>query len=172
MMAGLFAQHADASGLEHITRSSGFTPGGQQPTDNTVRLLAGRGIDVAGHRSVAITESSIHGEHLVFTAEKAHVISIAGSWPATFGHTFTLPELVARGEAVGPRANRPLSEWLAAVNSGRPAALDYLDAPIDEIDDPTGQSPATWTASFEQIDDLTRRLAALLGGHSVGGDER
>jgi len=161
-MANLFGQHAAAAGLANLTQSAGFSDGGKQPTDNTVRYLATRGIDVSGYLSLWMTDRSIRGAHLIFTAEKAHVIAIAGRWPDAFGHTFTLPELVERGEAVGPRGDRTLSEWLDAVNVGRPTALDYLDATVGEIADPTGRSPATWKASFEQIDDLTTRLVALL----------
>ena len=57
---------------------------------------------------------------------------------------------------------RPLTEWLADINQGRPAGFDYLDTDVGEIDDPTGHAPAVWAASFAQIDDLTGRLAALL----------
>ena len=162
LMANLFAQHATAAGLANLTQSAGFADGGEDPTDNTVRYLATRGIDVSGYRSHWMTDHSIRGAHLIFTAEKGHVIAIAGRWPESFGYTFTLPELVGLGEAVGPRGDRTLSEWLDAVNVGRPTTLDYLDATISEIPDPTGRSPATWKAAWEQIDDLTKRLVTLL----------
>lgn len=161
-MANLFEHHAAAAGLATLTQSAGFSDGGEQPTDNTVRYLATRGMDVSGYLSLWMTDRSIRGAHLIFTAEKAHVIAIAGRWPDAFGYTFTLPELVQRGEAVGPRGERTLKEWLVAVNVGRPATLDYLDAKVGEIADPTGRSPATWKVAFEQIDDLTRRLVTLL----------
>jgi protein-tyrosine-phosphatase len=163
-MANLFQQHAAAAGLANLTQSGGFSEkGGEEPTDNTVRYLAARGIDVSGYRSHWMTDQSIRRAHLVITAERDHVIRIAGRWPDAFDHTFTLPELVERGETVGARDGRPLSEWLDVVNVGRPAALDYLDSTVGEIDDPTGRSPATWKAAFERIDDLTARLVALLG---------
>ena len=162
MMANLFEQHAAAAGLANLTQSAGFADGGEEPTDNTVRYLATRGVDVSGYKSHWMTDHSIRGAHLIVTAEKAHVIAIAGRWPESFGYTFTLPELVERGEAVGPRGNRRLKEWLGDVNNGRPATLDYLDTEIDEIADPTGRSPAAWKAAWEEIDDLTRRLVTLL----------
>jgi protein-tyrosine-phosphatase len=163
LMANLFQQHADLAGLPALTKSGGFSEkGGEEPTDNTVRYLANRGIDVSGYRSHWMTDQSIRKAHIVVTAEQAHVIRVAGRWPDVFGHTFTLPELVQRGEAVGPRNGRPLQEWIDEVNIGRPAALDYLDTPVGEIDDPTGRSPATWKAAFDRIDDLTARMVALL----------
>lgn len=163
LMANLFQQHAAAVGLENLTQSGGFSEtGGEPPTENTVRYLATRGIDVADYRSHWMTDQSIRKAHLVVTAEKAHVVAIAGRWPNAFGYTFTLPELVERGEAVGALNGRPLDDWLADVNQGRPTALDYLDTTVGEIDDPTGRSPAAWKAAFGQIDDLTVRLAELL----------
>jgi protein-tyrosine-phosphatase len=163
LMANLFQQHAEAAGLATLTQSGGFSAtGGEEPTDNTVRYLATRGIDVSGYRSLWMTDHSIRKAHLVVTAEKDHVIRIAGRWPDAFAHTFTLPELVARGEAVGRRDGRPLREWLEIVSVGRPTTLDYLDTEVGEIADPTGRSPATWKAAFEEIDDLTARLVTLL----------
>ena len=163
LMANLFQLHAAAAGLANLTQSGGFSEkGGEEPTDNTVRYLAARGIDVSGYRSHWMTDQSIRKAHLVVTAEKAHVVAIAGRWPDAFGYTFTLPELVERGEAVGGRNGRPLRDWLAEVNRGRPAALDYLDSTVGEIDDPTGRSPATWRASFDRVDDLAARLVGLL----------
>jgi len=161
-MAGLFAQHAATVGLAANTSSFGFGAKGEPPTGNTVRLLAARGLDVSEHRSRHATTDEVLGAHLIVTAERGHVVSIAGRWPASFVHTFTLPELVERGEAVGARGDQTIAEWLRTINEGRPTALDYLEAEIAEIADPTGQSPSVWTSSFNDIDDLTRRLSELL----------
>ena len=109
LMEHLFDQHAAAAGLPALTKSGGFSEkGGEEPTDNTVRYLGARGIDVSGYRSHWMTDQSIRRAHLVVTAEKSHVIRIAGRWTDAFEHTFTLPELIERGEGVGPRGGRPL----------------------------------------------------------------
>jgi protein-tyrosine-phosphatase len=162
LMAALFQQHAEARGVPVAVRSAGTGADGEPPTDTTVRMLAAREIDVTQHYSAAISDSSVGGAHLIVTAEQAHVVSIAGRWPDSFHRTFTLPELVARGTAVGPISDHSIDEWLAAVNHGRLHGLDYLDTPVGEIDDPTGRAPAVWAASFQRIDDLTDRLATLL----------
>ena len=163
LMANLFRLHAASVGLPDLTKSGGFSEhGGEEPTDRTVRYLKTRGVDVSGYRSHWMSDHSIRGAHLIVTAEQAHVITIAGRWPNSFDYTFTLPEIVERGEATGPRKGRPLGDWLAELNLWRPAPLDYLDTTVGEIADPTGSSPATWNAAFERIDDLTERLAILL----------
>jgi hypothetical protein len=80
-----------------------------------------------------------------------------------YDSTFTLPEIVDLGErVVGPRGGRSHAEWLEALHAERPDPLGYLDTEVGEIADPTGQSPATWSASFARIDDLTDRLVTLL----------
>jgi hypothetical protein len=63
---------------------------------------------------------------------------------------------------VGPIGDRSIDEWLAVINHQRLHGIEYLDAPVGEIDDPTGRAPAAWAASFQRIDDLTHRLATLL----------
>jgi protein-tyrosine-phosphatase len=162
LMAALFQQHAAARGTAVTTRSAGTGTDGEPPTDTTVRMLGARQIDVGQHRATPLSDAIVSGASLIVTAEQAHVISIAGHWPGAFERTFTLPELVSRGTAVGPVGGRSIEEWLAEVNRDRLHGLDYLDALVGEIDDPTGRAPSVWSAAFRQIDDLTNRLATLL----------
>lgn len=162
LMAALFQQHAAARGTAVATRSAGTDTDGAPPTDTTVRMLAARQIDVGQHRAAPLSDAIVSGASLIVTAEQAQVISIAGRWPDAFQRTFTLPELVSRGTAVGPVDGRSIDEWLSEVNHGRLHGLDYLDTPVGEIDDPTGRAPSTWSAALRQIDDLTNRLATLL----------
>lgn len=146
-----------------VVRSAGFSEaGGELPTDNAVRLLKGRGIDVSGYLSHYLDTSGVTGADLIVTAEHRHVVAIAGCWPQVYDCTFTLPEIVDLGERVGARGRRTHLEWLAALHAERPDPLGYLDTTVGEIEDPTGQAPTTWSAVFAQIDDLTARLAALL----------
>jgi protein-tyrosine-phosphatase len=162
LIGGLLEEQFKSEGVRALIRTVGFSNGGESPTDSTVRFLASRGIDVKDYLSHWMSDSGIAGADLILTSEHQHVVAIAGRWPGAFDYTFTFPELVERGEAAGPRGERTFEEWLAAVNDGRPNALDYLDAAVGEIDDPTGRAPAIWQACFVQLDDLTSRLATLL----------
>lgn len=162
LVGALFEQFARRRGIDTIVRTAGFAEGGMPPTDTTVKLLAKRGIDASGHQSHLLTENSVIGADLVITAEHEHVVAIAGRWPQAFGYTFTLPELVERGDEVGQRGDRTLQEWLTAVNIDRPTALDYLETPVDEIDDPTGLAPSAWATCLSRVDALTSHLAILL----------
>ena len=165
MMSALLEQHARRGDLDgsYVFRSAGFSErGGELPTPQAIELLATRAIDVSGYLSHYLGRMGVTGADLIVTAEHAHVVTIAGSWPEVYDRTFTLPEIVELGERVGPRGRRALREWLDDLHSERPAPLDYLDQPVGEIADPTGQSVQRWSRCFDEIDDLTARLIALM----------
>jgi len=162
LVGGLLTQHFERDGVDGGVRAVGFGDSGLPATTETIRLLASRGVDVRDHRSRQITGEDVIGADLIVTAERMHVIEIAGRWPDAFDKTMTLPELVQRGEGAPRPDQTGITSWLDAMSLGRPHNLDYLDADIDEIADPTGQPPAAWRKCTDQIDDLTARLAKML----------
>ena len=165
MMSALLEHHARRVDLDltSVFRSAGFSErGGELPTPRAIQLLAARDIDVSGYLSHYLGKTGVVGADLIVTAEHRHVVTIAGRWPEVYDRTFTLPEMVELGERIGPRDGRTLREWLDGLHAERPAPLDYLDQPVGEIADPTGHSATQWSACFEQIDDLTARLIALM----------
>ena len=163
MAGGLLERHLTRLRVEATVMTAGIMPGGQPPMDRAVRLLAGRGIVADDHRSQILTEQLVTDADLIVTAERDHVVTIAGQWPIAFTSTFTLPELVTLAERAGARSGESIGEWLRRVAKDRPQSMDYLDSKdIGEIADPTGQAPTAWEQAFAQIDDLTRRLATAL----------
>ena len=162
MGALLQAQLADLGVVARIS-TAGMSGDDLPATEPTVRLLAQRGIDVSAHRSTFINDEVISTADLVLTAEVQHVVFVAGRWEGAFARTFTLPELVQGGEAVGRRRDEPIPSWLRTVSEGRTAGHEYMSDPgVLEIADPTGQAPAVWRMSFDEIDALCHRLAILL----------
>lgn len=168
LAAALVDHHLREAGVLAIVGSVGLVAGGSPPTEETVRLLGARGIDVSAHRSRRLDDATAAAADLIVTAERDHVVQIVGRSPSLFQRTFTLPEVVHRGDGLGDVEGIPLAEWLRALADGRPAAFDYLDAPVGEIADPTGQSRRDWAEAFATIDDLTRRLARLIAGQVAG----
>lgn len=163
LMGALLADRLAHRGIGVILETAGFREGGLPPTDETVRLLAKRGIDVSHHQSQPIDADVVNRADIVLTAERQHVVDIASRWPDAFPRTFTLPELVTRAERIGPRAGVPLAEWLRLVNDGRPVGVGYLNSTdVLEIDDPTGRAPSVWRSCFDEVDGLARRLSAVL----------
>jgi protein-tyrosine-phosphatase len=158
MMSALLRQHAERAEHHIVSRSAGFSQrGGELPTRNAVQLLAERDIDVSGYLSHYLSKQGVIGADLIVTAERRHVVTIAGRWPEVYDRTFTLPEVVELGERVGPRGARTHRQWLDAVHAERPGPLEYLDHAVGEIADPTGKSTDRWSTCFTQIDDLSER---------------
>jgi protein-tyrosine-phosphatase len=163
LIGALLQMHLDDAGLAARVRTAGFVERDMPPTRQTVAALAERGIDVSGHRSTTIDLGRVERSALVVTAERLHVIRLCADVPEAFERTFTLPELVARGESRGPVGGRPIGEWLAEVGAGR-RRRDYVDDAIPEVDDPTGAPDPMFASAVVHIDELCGRLAALLAG--------
>ena len=162
MTGALLDRHLRSLEVPAVVVTAGTQPGGQPAIERAVRLLAEAGIDVSDHRSQPLTDDLVLGSDLIVTAERDHVISIAGRWPSQFPATFTLPEIVAR-TAGSPRNGAAMGEWLTDIGVNRPTGLDYIDAvSVGEIEDPTGRQPAVWDRVYGQIDQLTRNLATTL----------
>jgi protein-tyrosine-phosphatase len=163
MMEALLRQHLSDTGVAGSISSAGTQASGGLATSDTVRLLAARGLDVRGHSGRPLDELSVGSADLVITAERQHVVEIAGRWPQSFAKAFTLPELVELAQRRGGRLGAPIDDWLEILGDGRQQGFDYLDdATVGEIDDPTGHDHRVWTSTFSQIDDLARRLAVAL----------
>ena len=164
VLAGaLLDAHFRSLGIAAAVGTAGIIDGHRPPTQSTIDLLAERGLDVSNHRSRPVSEQLVTEADLIVTAEREHVVSVAGRWPQVFASTFALPEITARAADVGPRDGAPLDEWLSRMGEGRLRGLDYLEA-TDFVDvaDPTGLSEQRWAMAVARIDDLTRRLAEAL----------
>lgn len=168
----MLTRHLAVLGVEGSVHAAGFGEPGLAPTADTTRYLATRGIDVSVRRSRRVGAADVERADLIVTAERMHVVEIAGRWPDAFERTMTLPEVVQRSRAVDVSACIDLAALLDAVSIGRPHHLDYLDADIDEIPDPTGEPPGAWRATIEVIDALTAELAALLAASNTRKDPR
>lgn len=163
LMGALLGTHLAELAVEHRIFTAGMSGDDLPATEPTVRLLAQRGIDVSSHRSSFIGDEVMAAADLVVTAEVQHVVFVGGRWQGSFARAFTLPELVQRAEAVGPRVGSTLTDWLEKVNDGRAEGSDYMSDPaILEVADPTGHPPVVWRASLDEIDGLCRRLALVL----------
>jgi hypothetical protein len=100
--------------------------------------------------------------------ERLHAREAVVLGPTLFGRTFTLKELVRRGEHIGPRqAHESLDEWLARAGDGRRPMELFGESPDDDIPDPYQQSPKVYAKCIELLDDLTERLVDLLWPEAV-----
>ena len=164
VLAGaLLEGHCRSLGLAAEVATAGIMENDRPPTGHAIDLLAERGVDVRAYRSRVVSEALVAAADLVVTAEREHVVWIAGRWREAFQFTFVLPEIVSRAADVGGRDGRPMPEWLELVDAGRPRGLAYLEADdIADIADPTGLDDRHWAQTVARIDHLTHRLAELL----------
>jgi protein-tyrosine-phosphatase len=162
-------------------KSSGFAPVGLPPIPDAVDAMRRRGLDVSAHRSSVTTLTLVDGADLILTAERDHVVKIAGLSSAAFRRTFTLPEFVV-GAATGidqdhaegitgsvePRGRASVravpdrvADWAEQLSSPRRAA-EYLRDPVPEVADPTGSSPPLFEVAVQEIERQCREAAEHL----------
>jgi len=99
---------------------------------------------------------------LLVAMERAHVREIVVCDRTAFPRTFTLREIVRRGEQLGPRRSiESLESWLDAVGAGR-VPNDFLGADADDdVADPVGRSQKVHDATAAELASLVDRFAAV-----------
>lgn len=157
-----------------IVRSAGTWPNDLRSPYDAVSLMEDRGLNLVGHRSQAITEDMVRESAVIITMERAHVAHVVSLVPEAFPRTFTLPDLVRRAEAVGPRGpNRPLADWLRHVHGDRTARQVLARASVlgltgassetdaDEIADPYGHNRQAFVRCAAELEELLGRFVAM-----------
>ena len=149
--------------------SAGLLPGGAPATRNAVAVMADRGIDISRHVSRTMDPEIVRSTPLVIGMAREHVREAIVGYGADIERTFTLKELVRRGDESGPRRpDETVFDWLARVAAGRRSADLMGEDHEDDIPDPVGRSRAYYEATARELDFLFRRLVALM----IGGPPR
>ena len=143
--------------------SAGLRLVGEPASANGIDVLAGRGLDMSGHRSRILDRELLEGTDLALAMSREHLREAVLSLPDIWPRAFTLKELVRRGEMIGPRApGEYIDGWLARAHSGR-NRTDLLGAsPDDDVDDPIGLSRSAYEKTADELSDLVDRLVDLL----------
>jgi protein-tyrosine-phosphatase len=152
--------HARVPNITIASVGTGNYPG---PATVPTRVAAASlGLDLESHRSHQLDADVIGRSRLLVAMERAHVREIVVRDPSAFGRTFTLRELVRRGEQVGPRRPiDPLASWLDVVGAGR-APKDFLGTDDDDdVADPVGRSQKVHDATAAELSALVDRLATV-----------
>jgi protein-tyrosine phosphatase len=169
LAAGVLARRAHVDSLPVAVASAGVAAvEGLTATPPTVAAARALGIDLSAHSSMALEHSMVRWADLVIGLERRHVQEIVVHDPDSFSRTFTLKELVRRGEAVGLRAaDQPVDEWLAAVHQGR-KARDLLGVSVDDdVTDPTGSAAVDHHTTAAEIDELAAAVLNLLFAEAI-----
>jgi protein-tyrosine-phosphatase len=165
MAEGLLRTHLAAAGVPAAVGSAGLLPGGSPATRHAVEVMAERGIDISGHHSRMLDSALVRSTPLIIGMTRHHVREAVVTYGAAIERTFTLKELVRRGEKVGARGrSEPVSVWLARVAKGRVVSDMVVDDPDDDVADPIGRPRYEYEATAAELDDLLARFVTLLVG--------
>ena len=152
--------------------SAGLLQGGQPAQGHGVDVLSGLGIDMSAHRSQSMTVELLQRADLVLAMAREHVREAVVSVPEIFPRTFTLKELIRRGNEIGPRRpGEPLDRWLARAHEGRSARDLMGRSTEDDVDDPIGRPRAAYERMVEELSGLLDELVWLLWGQSERGEQ-
>jgi protein-tyrosine phosphatase len=167
MAATLLGRRLAELGVAAPVRSAGMLSDGHPAPPEVISVMAGYGIDVAGHRSHAARAADLAGASLVLAMARDNlryaVVTEPGAWP----RSFTLRELLRRGERIGPRApGEPFPDWLSRVHAGRERAALLGDSAEDDVPDPVGGPLRAYADVADLLDRSVTRLAELGWAHA------
>ena len=161
----LFARRLQEAGLEARVHSAGLLYDGESPPVDGIEVMATRGLDTSGHRSRKMTAEMLNQADLVVGMAKEHVREAVLLAPDCWPRTFTLKELVRRGEEAGGRSpDQPFSEWVSKIHAGRTRADMLGHSETDDVADPIGRRRNFYDRTAEELDGLTAQLATLITG--------
>lgn len=163
MGEALLADRLRRRGVEAVVSSAGLVLHGQPASAHAVSVLRGRGIDHSSHRSRVMDTGILESADLVLAMTRQHLREAAVLNPSTFDRTFTLKELVRRGEAAGPRAaGQPLEEWLEKVGAGRDRSDLLGTSGEDDVADPYGMDRGDYERTCAEIEASIDRLVKVV----------
>jgi protein-tyrosine phosphatase len=170
MAEGLLRSYLARAGIPASVGSAGILPGGSPATDDAVGVMSLRGIDIRRHRSRTLNPAIARGTPLIIGMTRQHVREACVTYGAPIARTFTLKELVRRGEQAGPRkSGENVSAWLARVGIGRQTSDLLGNDPADDVADPVGKPREFYERTVLELEDLLARLVHLLVGRPVKG---
>jgi protein-tyrosine phosphatase len=163
MAEALLRHRLAGMGVEATVGSAGLLRPDQPASGHGVDILRERGLDMTAHRSRTMSRELLRSSDLIVAMAREHVREAVVLDPALWPRTFTLKELVRRGEAIGSRRpGEPLADWLARARLGRRIADLTGASPADDVADPYGGPRPAYERMAAELDDLLDRLVDLV----------
>ncbi|HLM94912.1 MAG TPA: hypothetical protein VK283_01280 [Acidimicrobiales bacterium] len=168
MAAALFRRlswvEGDDASEEVVVVSAGLLPGGHASPPEVVTVMAEVGIDLSGHRSTQVSPEQVAGSDVVVGMARRHAREVVLLDATAFDRTFTLKELVRRGDLVGRRQPaEELGAWLGRLHDGRQRSDLVGRSDDDDVSDPLGGPLTAYRTTARELGTLVDRAAALLG---------
>jgi protein-tyrosine phosphatase len=167
LAAAMLARGLAAVGARVGVRSAGMLSDGDPVLPEVAAVMAERGLGNGGHRSRLVGAADLAGAGLVLGMARLNVRHAVVTLPAAWPRTFTLKELVRRGEQIGPREpGEPLAGWLSRAHAGRERSWLLGDSGDDDVADPAGGPQPGYESTATLLDQLVTRLVTLCWGHA------
>jgi protein-tyrosine-phosphatase len=166
MAEAILSELVRRRGIAADIASVGLMPGGvpiPPETQDALRALRYDSPELAAHRSRELRDADIGNADLVLGLARDHVREVVVRVPSAWDRTFTLKELVRRGEAVGARQpGQDLSSWLAALSVERTRTDLLGSSDADDVADPIGGPPSAFEHTAAEIEGLCESLSSLV----------
>lgn len=134
---------------------------GEETSDGLVDVLREWGVDLGGQRSRLITAEAVARADVVLTMEHYHVAEVVLIAPDAWERTFTLREIVRRGQRVGRRApNEDVADWFRRLSAGR-TRMELVGAWHLDVADPAGQGSLAIERTADEVQGLVDGLVDL-----------
>jgi protein-tyrosine phosphatase len=158
----LLRHRTEALGVDVRVTSAGLLDDGNRAATHSVDLMAEQGLDLSGHRSRRLTADAIRSSDLILGMAREHVREAVVMVPGAFPKSFTLKELVRRGESLGPRGDEDLASYLARAHAGRTSRDLLGNSATDDVADPIGLPRGAYEHMVGELQHLLDRLVRLL----------
>jgi len=143
--------------------SAGLLPSGVAPPGEVVTVMAELGIDLGAHRSRQISPELVAVADVVVCMARRHAREVVLVEPEAWSRTFTLKELVRRGEGAGPRQEgEGPGDWLRRVHAGRVRAELVGQSAADDVEDPLGGPLDAYRVTAAELADLVDHVAGRM----------
>jgi len=143
--------------------SAGLLPGGYASPPEVITAMAELGFDLSGHCSAQISPELVAAADLILCMGRRHAREVVILDHRAWGRTFTLKELVRRGDHRGGRApGETLAAWLHRLHQGRERTDLVGRSAEDDVADPIGGPPDAFRSTARELGALVERVAALL----------
>jgi len=157
-----------AAGVAATITSAGMTvTANQVAPENFMDLALLRGIDLRDHKQVRYTPDLAEDADLALAMTRDLLRAMVVETPSLWPKSFTLLELVRRGETTEPpRPGDTLGTWIERVHHSRDRSELLGTDPIDDLRDPMADTLEMNEEMFGQLERATRQLALLLSSLS------
>lgn len=149
-----------------VTSAGTAARAGMPAAPPAVEAAAAFGALVGDHQSRPIGAGLLRaeGKDLVLAMTRDHLRELVVTDAAVWPRTFTLKEIVRRGQSAGPRLQgEAVADWLERVAKGRTTAELMGASTADDVADPYGLSASHYRTCAAEIDGLLAALTRLLG---------